>query len=79
MLRRRSITEGRGKSGGGSRRLQNICINVFYGLPTAGYPGYETEVNLTANVVNILMDYVHIRVFGMGVEGAPCYWSRSGK
>ena len=39
-------------------------------LPSAGYPGFSTAVNVTANVVNIIMDYVYIHVFHMGVEGA---------
>ena len=39
-------------------------------LPSAGYPGYSMTVNVVANVVNIVMDVVFIRGFGMGVEGA---------
>ena len=39
-------------------------------LPAAGYPRHSTFINVVANVVNIAMDYVYIRVFGMGVEGA---------
>ena len=39
-------------------------------LPPAGLPGYCTAVNIMANVVNLLMDYVYIRIFGMSVEGA---------
>ena len=39
-------------------------------LPSAGYPGYSMVVNVVANVVNIIMDYVYIHVLGMGVEGA---------
>ena len=39
-------------------------------LPSAGYPGYSMIVNVVANVVNIIMDYVYIHVLGMGVEGA---------
>ena len=39
-------------------------------LPSAGYPGYSMAVNIMANVVNIIMDYVYIHVLGMGVEGA---------
>ena len=39
-------------------------------LPAAGYPGYSTFINVFANVVNIAMDYVFIRVMHMGVEGA---------
>ena len=39
-------------------------------LPPAGLPGYATAVNVVANVINIIMDYVYIRIFGMNVEGA---------
>ena len=39
-------------------------------LPAAGYPKHSTYINVIANVLNIAMDYVYIRVFGMGVEGA---------
>ena len=39
-------------------------------LPSAGYPGYSMLVNVVANVVNIIMDIVYIKVFHMGVEGA---------
>ena len=39
-------------------------------LPSAGYPGYSMAVNVVANVVNIIMDYVYIHVFHIGVEGA---------
>ena len=39
-------------------------------LPAAGYPSQSTLISVIANVVNIAMDYVYIRIFGMGVEGA---------
>ncbi|MCR5304410.1 MAG: polysaccharide biosynthesis C-terminal domain-containing protein, partial [Lachnospiraceae bacterium] len=39
-------------------------------LPPCGIPAYATAVNIIANVVNLLMDVVYIRVFHMGVEGA---------
>lgn len=39
-------------------------------LPAAGYPGSSMIISVIANVVNILMDYVYIRFFHMGVEGA---------
>lgn len=39
-------------------------------LPAAGLPGYATAVNVVANAVNIVMDYVYIKFCGMGVEGA---------
>ena len=49
--------------------LITILIYVDF-LPPAGLPGYATAVNVVANVVNIIMDYVYIRLAGMGVEGA---------
>lgn len=39
-------------------------------LPPSGAPAYATAVNVVANGVNLLMDYVYIRFFHMGVEGA---------
>ena len=47
-----------------------VILSFVSFLPSAGYPGIATAVNVIANVVNIIMDYVYIRVFGMGVEGA---------
>lgn len=39
-------------------------------LPPSGAPKIATAINLIANAFNMLMDYVYIKVFGMGVEGA---------
>lgn len=39
-------------------------------LPPSGAPRIASAVNIVANGVNLLMDYVYIRIFGMGVEGA---------
>lgn len=39
-------------------------------MPAAGYPKESTYLNVISNVANIAMDYVYIRVFHMGVEGA---------
>ena len=39
-------------------------------LPSAGYPGFSTAVNVIANVFNIAMDVIFIKVFHTGVEGA---------
>lgn len=39
-------------------------------LPPSGAPRMATAINITANGVNLLMDYVYIRFFHMGVEGA---------
>ena len=45
-----------------------LTLTTF--LPAAGYPMYSTVINVVANVLNIAMDYVYIRIFHMGVEGA---------
>ena len=47
-----------------------VVLTITSFLPAAGHPSLSTAVNVVANVVNIGMDYVYIRVFGMGVEGA---------
>ena len=47
-----------------------VILTVVSFLPSAGYPGFSTAVNVIANVVNIAMDYVYIKVFHMGVYGA---------
>lgn len=39
-------------------------------LPPSGAPKIATAINVVANGVNLLLDYVYIRFFGMGVEGA---------
>ena len=39
-------------------------------LPSGGSPNLAMVLNLVANGVNIAMDWVYIRWFGMGVEGA---------
>lgn len=53
-----------------SAPLEVMILTFATFLPSAGYPGYSTAVNVIANVVNIAMDYVYIRIAGMGVEGA---------
>ncbi|MCR5487602.1 MAG: hypothetical protein K6F35_08735 [Lachnospiraceae bacterium] len=39
-------------------------------LPPSGAPVVATVVNITANGLNLIMDYVYIRIFGMGMRGA---------
>lgn len=39
-------------------------------LPPSGAPKIATAINLIANIFNMVMDYVFIRIFHMGVEGA---------
>lgn len=53
-----------------SSPLLIVILTFVSFLPSAGYPGLSTAVNVTANVVNILMDYVYIHIFRMGLEGA---------
>ncbi len=42
---------------------------VFF-LPPSGAPVLATLIHIIANVVNILMDYVYIHIFNLGVQGA---------
>ncbi|EID84105.1 Na+-driven multidrug efflux pump [Treponema sp. JC4] len=42
---------------------------VFF-LPPSGAPFLATLIHIIANVVNILMDYVYIHIFNLGVQGA---------
>ena len=53
-----------------SAPLEVVILTLASFLPSAGYPGLSTAVNVVANVVNITMDIVYIKVFGMGVDGA---------
>lgn len=39
-------------------------------LPALGNPGAGTAINITANVVNLFMDYFYIRFFNTGLKGA---------
>ncbi len=39
-------------------------------LPPSGAPVAATVVNITANSLNLIMDYVYIRIFGLGMRGA---------
>lgn len=41
-------------------------------LPALGRPGTGTFINIAANVLNLIMDYVFIKVFSMGLLGAAC-------
>ena len=48
-----------------------IPIQVIISFtPALGCPGKGTFLNITANVVNLIMDYVYIRLFDMGLTGA---------
>ncbi|MBR2706097.1 MAG: hypothetical protein IKE74_02510 [Mogibacterium sp.] len=50
--------------------LEVMILTLATFLPAAGYPGLSTAVNVVANIVNIMMDVVYIKVFHLGVEGA---------
>ena len=39
-------------------------------LPALGSPGAGTAINITANAVNLFMDYIYIRFFDTGLKGA---------
>ena len=43
---------------------------VLHFLPAAGNPKLSMGLNIFANVLNLLLDYVYIRIFKMGVCGA---------
>ncbi len=43
---------------------------ILYFMPAFGRPGTGTAINITANVINLLMDYVYIEICGFGLEGA---------
>ena len=45
-----------------------LTLSCF--LPAAGSPSLATAINVTANVVNLVCDFVYIRFFHMGVAGA---------
>lgn len=45
-----------------------MTLNSFF--PAAGLPSLAAAVCIIANSVNLLMDWVYIRLLGMGVEGA---------
>lgn len=45
------------------------CVFVFF-LPASGHPVLATVINLVSNGVNLVFDFVYIKVFNMGVNGA---------
>ena len=53
-----------------SAPFEIVILTFVSFLPSAGYPGFSTAVNVIANVINIFMDYVYIHFFHMGVNGA---------
>ena len=53
-----------------SAPLLTITLSFVEFLPPSGLPAWATIINTVANCVNLLMDFVYIRFFHMGVEGA---------
>lgn len=47
--------------------LQTIFANLFV---TAGHPGLGTALSVSAGILNIVLDYVFIVIFPMGIKGA---------
>ncbi|MBR5336673.1 MAG: hypothetical protein IK152_01685 [Lachnospiraceae bacterium] len=48
-----------------------IPLQVFITfVPSMGRPGIGTAINITANAVNLLFDYIYIRYFNTGLQGA---------
>lgn len=47
-----------------------VVLTMVSFLPAGGSPNLAMAINLVANGVNIAMDWVYIRWFGMGVDGA---------
>ena len=43
---------------------------IVYFMPAFGHPGLGSAINITANVINLIMDYVYIKICGMGLAGA---------
>ena len=47
-----------------------VVSMVFIFLPAAGSPNLSMALNIFANVLNLILDVVYIRVFHLGVNGA---------
>lgn len=59
--------------------IRRLLLSVLFILPlqtvisfspALGAPRLGSAVNITANLINLIMDYVYIRFFGMNIEGA---------
>lgn len=50
--------------------LFSLVLTLVEFMPPSGMPGLATIVNLVANGLNLLMNYIYIAYFDMGVEGA---------
>ena len=53
-----------------SAPILSLVLTLVAFLPPSGAPKLSTAVNIVANAVNLLMDYVYIVHFNMGAEGA---------
>lgn len=53
-----------------SAPLLSLVLTFVAFLPPSGVPQLATAVNIVANVVNLLMDYIYITCLHMGAEGA---------
>ena len=53
-----------------SAPVLTLVLTLVEFLPSAGSPNLAMVINVVANGINLIMDYVYIRYFGMGVEGA---------
>ncbi len=50
--------------------ILTAMLTFVWFLPPSGAPVVATVVNIVSNCLNLVMDFVYIRIFGMGVEGA---------
>ena len=53
-----------------SAPVLTLVLTLVNFLPAGGSPNLAMAINVAANGINLLMDYVYIAHFGMGVEGA---------
>ena len=53
-----------------SAPVLTLVLTLVEFLPSAGSPNLAMAINVAANGINLIMDYVYIKYFGMGVEGA---------
>ena len=43
-------------------------VSLFF--PAAGSPGLTTAISITANAINLICDYLYLKVFSLGINGA---------
>lgn len=49
--------------------LAGVCAYIAF-LPSFGKPGLASTIAISTNVVNLCFDYIFIKIFNYGVEGA---------